>query len=533
MKNVVYILNKIFPIILVGFLCGGTLFATSNHYVDAYLMPKWIIALGGFCVLVLYWVVNSLFIKGESQDELFIRAVPYIVVLFTSFQALYGILQYFHVLPSLTGFRVTGSFDNPAGFAACLSCTFPFYLFLASKKGDKFRPVYTCLMILLVMAIIASGSRSGILSFVIVLLIWLGLRLKSSLLVKMLLIVSVVMGLTYALYQLNRDSANGRVLIWKCSMEMLKDQWLVGYGTGGFEKRYMDYQADYFRQTPNSPYTKLADDVQYPFNEFLYIGINYGCIGLLLVLLLFYGLYKSYKKNPSLDKRVALLCWIAVAVFSSFSYPLMYPFVWLVLAYSAFVLTKDLFCRIVSKLHPVCIRCFFYLMIPLMGCVMFKVYSKMNLELKWGGAVRLASLGKMKEAIPIYKSLYADMQSNRYFLYNYAARLYYAKRYEESLRVALQCKEYWSSYDLEILIGQLHEQLGALNKAKEHYVEAGFMCPVRLLPSYYLALLFYKEGNLLEAKKMAKCVVDKPLKVESSHALQIKNEMEDLYLGIK
>lgn len=44
-----------------------------------------------------------------------------------------------------------------------------------------------------------------------------------------------------------KDSADGRLLIWRCAMPMLQQNWLTGYGTGGFEAHYMDYQADYLK----------------------------------------------------------------------------------------------------------------------------------------------------------------------------------------------------------------------------------------------------------------------------------------------
>lgn len=67
-------------------------------------------------------------------------------------------------------------------------------------------------------------------------------------------------------------------------MPMLQQNWLTGYGTGGFEAHYMDYQADYFEKHPADSYSILADNVQYPFCEYLRIIIDYGIIGILLLL---------------------------------------------------------------------------------------------------------------------------------------------------------------------------------------------------------------------------------------------------------
>lgn len=44
-------------------------------------------------------------------------------------QAVYGILQYVGLFPSHATFRVTGSFDNPAGFARLPLCRIAFCRF--------------------------------------------------------------------------------------------------------------------------------------------------------------------------------------------------------------------------------------------------------------------------------------------------------------------------------------------------------------------------------------------------------------------
>ena len=44
---------------------------------------------------------------------------------------------------------------------------------------------------------------------------------------------------------------------------MIEDYPLFGIGTGGWQANYMLYQAEYFLQATNSPYTLLADNIFY------------------------------------------------------------------------------------------------------------------------------------------------------------------------------------------------------------------------------------------------------------------------------
>lgn len=82
-----------------------------------------------------------------------------------------------------------------------------------------------------------------------------------------------------------KDSADGRLLIWRCGLEMVKDAPWTGHGVGSFEAKYMDYQADYFKEYGSqNRYAMLADNVKQPFNEYLGVLINFGIVGLALLL---------------------------------------------------------------------------------------------------------------------------------------------------------------------------------------------------------------------------------------------------------
>lgn len=50
-----------------------------------------------------------------------------------------------------------------------------------------------------------------------------------------------------------------------------------------FEKEYMFYQADYFRNHPQFAFLDVADNVTYPYNELLHIAVETGMCGLVSV----------------------------------------------------------------------------------------------------------------------------------------------------------------------------------------------------------------------------------------------------------
>lgn len=521
--------------IIIAFTCLGTLFANSNQFVDSQIMPKWFMMFGGILLLASYCIIKFLLCpNGTAKNSKNIE--PYIIgaiIITTSCQALYGILQYFYILPSTSNFQVTGSFDNPAGFAASLCTAFPFYILAFIKSKRYLRWSISCMSVFVVAAILLSESRAGILSLIVILLCFGIQRLKLFSKIKWILLPLLLIGIVIGLYFMKKDSADGRLLIWKCSLSMMKEKWLAGYGMGGFEAHYMDYQADYLRSHPDSSYNQLADTVQYPFCEYLNIGINYGLAGLLIVGALIITLIYAYHKNPSSNKKAALFCWLSVAVFASFSYPLMYPFVWVVLLFSTYILLKDNVQKRLSHI-PILVKkvgatisiCLFVYI----GC---QIYQRAKAELVWKQAINLSSLGKKEVSFSLYKEIQHKLRSDRYFLYNYSVELFHAERYEESLFIALQCHKYWADYDLEMLLGQLYEQLQQFPKSKKKYRQASFMCPSRFLPLYRLVVLLKKQKRNDEAQEMARTIVNKTIKVPSQTVYRIKKEMKEQVIHLQ
>ena len=156
-------------------------------------------------------------------------------------------------------------------------------------------------------------------------------------------------------------------------------------------------------------------------------------------------------KYPSEINETSLLCWIAVCTFSCFSYPLMYPFVWLMLIYSTYILIRKHIKSIIRRFPYICLKG------VAVSCILFsiyagyKVYIRMQAEMQWTHITNLSLMGKTKEVLPKYEKLMKSLGNDRYFLYNYSAELFQAERYQESLIVAMKCQTLWTNYELKIL----------------------------------------------------------------------------------
>ncbi len=295
---------------IIIFIFLGSVFLTSEKFVDTENTIKYY-----FTVIALFVWVTIIFLKSRNLKIAILQTTSFSVLqglyVVGIFQAIYVILQYIGIYSSNhSAFDVTGSFDNPAGFIAVLSLLFPIgvYWCIKSKKMEQRLVFFSVGLILF--SIIISGSRTGLLAVIIstisILMLEFHLfskikRLKYFKLVMFSSIILLLAGLS-VLYMLRPDSANGRLLIWDISTEMVKDKPLIGFGYQGFQANYMDYQAQYFEQNPDSIFAQLADNVTHPFNEFVKIGVNYGIVGLMLLVLLINFLYWKILKSKILKK---------------------------------------------------------------------------------------------------------------------------------------------------------------------------------------------------------------------------------------
>jgi len=520
-------------IVLFFLLCLGTLFLSNSSFVNAQTAPKWYSFLFFSSAILIIFALYSIFsnIKKLRLNNLVLPFCLIITVLCTV-QALYGIAQFFRLFPAVGKFRVVGSFDNPAGFAACLSAGFPFFFYFLAKKEVWIRIASVIGMAIIGFAISLSGSRAGMLALVVVGLAGFLHLFQTGTKTKILVGVFLVL-LTIGLYFVKKDSSDGRLLIWQCSWEMIKDKPLIGHGPGGFKAGYMNYQATYFEEHPDSKYAMLADNIGHPFNEYVGLLVNYGLAGFLLFLLLLFFLARAFKQNKEKTVITYIACWclMSIAVFAFFSYPLRYPFVLVLGLLSCSVIlfkspTTSLRGGTTKQSRTPLAMTMSVLMLFFAGIICFKSYSRLRTDLKWCKVAHLSLAGQTEQMLPEYQILHAKLCNNELFLYNYAAELNFANRYEESLSIAKECESLWADYDLQMLQANNYLQMKNYPEAERHYQKAAAMCPAKFVPLYKLFLLYETTGEKESMCKTAKIITDKPVKIMSPTVNQIKIEVK-------
>lgn len=508
---------------LFAVLCIGSLFVCSQYFTDSYIVPKWCFVVFVLLVILAYGAICILFRRWNGKVKMRRTVYGFIVVSSCFLQAMFGVVQFLGLCQISTTFKVTGSFDNPAGFAACLCVGFPFVGFLLLDRNKYIRYGGWMAGIVIALAVILSQSRAGIMSIAFICFILLNMKFFQKRWMKCLSLVCFAL-LLMGCYWMKKDSADGRLLIWRCSTDMVKDAPWFGHGIGSFEAHYMGYQADYFRQHGRNRYSMLADNVKHPFNEYLGVLLNFGLFGLLMMLAIAALLVRCYKKDSCTKKRIALYSLLSIGVFSCFSYPFTYPFTWIVTFLCIAILTGEYIARFLARPIIRNTLCIFILLSSLGGIYMW--VERVQAEKEWGKVSKFALCGMSGRALPTYAELERKFEDNPYFLYNYAAILLENKRYEESLQMALQCRKYWADYDLELIIGESYQELDKQELAKKYYDNASMMCPSRFLPLYKLFQLYKDVGDRKRMLTVAKLIIDKPMKIKTSAIRMMKREME-------
>ncbi len=505
-------------------LGGFLLYAIVYGAINGSLNPEWIIS--GLSLGLFYLVVKRINISAEW---LFVGLVVISIA-----QALYGLGQYMYWFNNITspGFRVSGSFDNPAGFAAALSVCFPFALFVLRKKEVYLKILGGLAAVLFIVAVVFSQSRAGVFAITVIIGIWVINEYKLKWIINWskrtrivggaLLIIILLVGL----YLLKRDSANGRLLIWQCSAHMIADKPLNGHGMGGFQREYMLYQAEYFRNNPESSFAMLADIVKHPFNEYLLLLVEYGLVGGLLMGFFVFYLTREYRKNKNSEMFYAMLCLVEVGVFACFSYPLAYPFVRLIAVFCAALImqheTKRW--RMPQGLFSIIKHAVLVISLTLLVFTGKMFYD----EYRWNVIAQRSLAGETKAVMPDYARLYKTMNRNGLFLYNYAAELNFIDRNTESNCLFFEASHFMNDIDLQLQMADNFQKMKQYKEAEKCLILAAEMIPNRFIPLYRLAKLYEETNQLPKAKIIAKKLLSKPVKIKSSDIMTIRIEMKEV-----
>jgi len=502
-------------------------------------------------------------------------------------QAVYGNLQLWGVYPSHHGiFKLTGGFFNPGPYAGYLAAVFPVALcvwLISVMKGNRGTttvfdaslshrglrttlsrlkvllvdkgPAITAAATLLCMALVlpASQSRAAWVAIAVsaswllwqtgmVQRWWSMLRLPANIKTALPALAAIILLCSMAgLYLLKKDSANGRLFIYRNTLAMIADKPLTGHGPGGFAAGYMHYQAAFFAQNPEAPQAWQAGDNHYAFNEYLRHAAEYGLVGLLLMLAL---LVAAFTAKPATNMenhqaeglqllapdRAALL---SVAVFAVTSYPSDILPIKIVAVWALATIAgetspvkqtkRGIKTRLNLALFP---KLAVLVLAAILIATMPGYIKRQTAALKtWNQAFMLYGMGAYEQSIEAYTEVWTELQYSGAYLTNFGKALSMAGQHAEAIELLLRAAQTQPSTVVYTALGDSHKALGQPDEAETAYLYAWHMAPARFYPQYLLALLYDETGQHGKAIATARYLLQKDVKVSSKAIDEIHEAM--------
>lgn len=538
-----------------------------KHFIRITLSDCLILLFGMSMLSISYWIngsesitkhillllVITLYFYFRMQFQLFKSSIYWLSL----FLIITGLIEFVWGMRQLYGFdhsqhsnfKLTGSFFNPGPYACYLSIIAPvaFYYILQDwnctkmKLRFKFWPIYlrwgiavlTFAGVILVLP--ASMSRASWLACFggcgLVLLFYMKeyrivkkyyqTHKKLCLGILILFIFLSAIG-CLGIYYLKKDSADGRALIWKTSIQTIL-HYPMGVGIGNFSGSYGDAQAAYFASGKGSEQEKyVAGNPEYAFNEYLQICVEQGLFSFLLyMVIIIYSLYIGIKRK----KIAPTASLIALLIISAMSYPFsVLPFLIVFVFLLAWihsgkrgVLIKPLFTSGIAGFSLVVVLLCLYNRYPT-----YQAYKK------WNKYTLLYHSGLYMDAAKMYELIYPLLSDQLTFLFEYAQCLSKNEMYAESNQVLEKAIRISCDPMLYNIIGKNYQALKQYDKAAQCFEKSSHIIPNRIYPYYLKALLFIETGEMERAKVAAQIVLTKEPKVQSTAIREMREKMDKL-----
>ncbi len=503
-----------------------------------------------------------------------------VIIISGIIQAIYGNLQLLGYYPSNhSGFKFTGSFFNPGPYTGFLVAVWPIalgmYLFKEKVKeqiqtqiGSSSKLTNTMLgyvfeyipllgVISIVLVIPSTYSRGGWLAILLSSLVLLEFRyhfIKNTLnkinktKKGVLIILTLCLFFTglFGTYHFKKESADGRLFIWKVSTEIVKDFAVTGVGFDRFKAYYMNYQADYFAEHGETQEALVADNTYYAFNDWLQFSVENGLVGVVLLFILLSVIFKLHIiGNQKYLYVVVCNTFLAIGIFAFVSYPMQILPIKLIIVILLFVLGSlekkkwHSFSFESSSKYAFWMFKTVVFILSFIGIYKGMVYTKaLDISFKqWQKASTNYQYGDYKSSIEQYAKAYTRLNKEGDFLMNYGKALSMVKQNKKAMQILEEAKRYLNTTIIETALGDAYKGLKQYNKAEIAYKRAANMIPVRFYPLYLQAKLYEENEENDKAIAMANTILNKKIKIPSTAIKEIKAEMKKILtkepLGIK
>lgn len=515
--------------------------------VDLFMTVLFILFLCTHYPLISLWNVSCfalffIYLGIRFAGNIWNYTLLYIAVLLAIFiLSLTGYLQYLGLLSSNSPyFRLTGPYRNSTIYAGmlCLLMIFPTIWLLFSgyhRRYPKLCHISIFVIVLGAPLLVATACRSAWLAFAVVISLYIAKlyyhsgRWRWKQLCCWGTGILLITSMTYGLYCLKVDSADGRLFIWKITSQMVRDKPITGFGAGGFATHYMHYQAAYLKSGGSDRERFLADSNHTVYNEPLRLVVEYGLVGLLLYIGFVYVALKSPASRNIVTVSVRFVL-IAALIWGLFAYPdQAYPMLFVMLLALAFLsvqVAKKMKC---FKLSVSFFRYtqLVYLIIAFVLC--FKVNKQYHAHRAFHDLLYYSATEQSDIFITgccSFEILLGD-EASFWILY---CTVLDKREYDQVLKDKIfHWEQLYPTPDTYIVKGDLLQRLGESEEAEAAYWLAHNMMPSRQKARSRLALLYRKQGRMKEAVDMVHEILSEKVKVYGFETYRIHEELKRIF----
>lgn len=495
------------PIVLSCMIMFATTLVRSQLFTDAVMYPKWVAT-----NIILFIIIA---IKIKCKNSFHLSVFEFVAVFWAGIHCIEIIVLNLNSVQNAELIEYH-DFDNIAGYVCYFCLTLPLGLGNFQNKNKIIRALFIICKLLVVYTIILCESRVGVICIFVFLQLLLCRLFKVTFHKLAIYIVLSTLFIIACLSVMTKtDSSKGRLFIAQQTLELVKEKPIFGYGYGSFRKDYMLKQANYFKNHKKSEFALLADNIHHPISDIILILFDYGFVGLFLFAI---AVIATMRRLFQVQDIKDISLFILLLILMLFSYPLHYPFTWIVILYIINKAWPRKTKRIIGNKYGK-ISSFLYMM-----WIMFSAAT----NIYWHSAQNYFDKGYANKAIERYNHLYFIKHKDYQFLYDYSFVLYSIGLKQKALDIAKECSKYLCDYNLSLLKGYISRDVGCYKIAIENFEEAHFMCPSKIVPIYELYLTFRKTNEGEKRKEMAKKIKEYSSKVKSSEVDRVVSEFQIL-----
>ena len=531
-------------ILLAGCLIGAIALASiigfkKKHLVKLGVLDLWCLGLLAYCtannlcqeyyclieplfyvkwlsLILVYFLCRSI---GNGRGSIWLCTV---LAASAFIQAVISILQYAGVIEV----TLNGNFVNSAGFAN----TIPLSVYLAVgficclqlclrlyKNGKYPLAVVTfSVCITIAAAFVLCLCRGTLVGLIVAggVFILDNIRGKHNPKLKMYVGIAMVICLLIVvsgLYMLKVPSANTRFLLWRVGGDMIVENPLFGRGAPGVAADYMYYQAEYFRNNPESGFVKISNNHYQSYNIFVQMLVEHGVVGFVLLMGVIWAAFARCGKGVW---RYVLLCLLAASCFTytNHVFPLMLIFP------MALGMLREKESGVVKAGFPIRIA------VGVVGLFLIG-YSVIALG-RYESVCRVVEKGGFVGS----KDFMELCRNNRNFNLQYSMNIFNSDELAvaEKLEMMEFLNEGMTTSEKICDMGDLYFAAGNLAMAEEYYLRAHYMVPCRIIPLGKLLELYEEVGDGEKLFEVAQKIIDTDYSVVSSVTLRIRARAKEI-----